>query len=224
MSWTILSRMELQEWSKISRTTSTRLDNSKTSSSKSQQELNRELSLEIRLRDLSNLSTSQANSSMKESSLNRQERNLWASHQQVAWRRKIWRPQEVVEVVLHQLLLPLVIITNMEVLEAKILTEWDTTMLSNMELRVSMIHTQRQIASQLMLKFQRRRKRKTTQLSMIIVAQIQVTLMLTVMTQKFKEKRRRNKREKQRKRLKKRRLRLNYLKHKVKLLSHLKAY
>ena len=134
------------------------------------------------------------------------------------------RPLEVVEVVLHQLLLPLVIIANMEVLEAKILTEWDTTMLSNMELRVSMIHTQRQIASQLILKLLKRRRRKTTQLNMIIVAQIQVTRMLTVMIQKFKEKRRRNKRRKQRKRLKKRRLRLNNLKHKVKLFNHPKAY
>jgi predicted NodU family carbamoyl transferase len=161
---------------------------------------------------------------MKENSLNRQERNLWAFHQQEAWRRKILRLLEVVEVVLHQLLLPLVIIANMEVLEAKILTEWDTTMLSNMELRVSMIHTQRQIASQLILKLLKRRRRKTTQLNMIIVAQIQVTRMLTVMIQKFKEKRRRNKRRKQRKRLKKRRLRLNNLKHKVKLFNHPKAY
>jgi len=108
---------------------------------------------------------------------------------------------EAVEVVLHQLLLPPVIIANMEVLEAKILTEWDTTMLSNTELKVSMIHTQRQIASQPILKLLKRKRRRKTLPNMIIAAQIQVTLMLTVMIQKFKEKRRKSKRKKQRKRL-----------------------
>jgi len=108
--------------------------------------------------------------------------------------------QEAVEVVLHQLLLPLVIIVNMEVLEAKILTEWDTTMQSNTELKVSMIHTQRQIAFQPILKLLKRKRRKTLP-NMIIAAQIQVTLMLIVMIQKFKEKRRKSKRKKQRKRL-----------------------
>ena len=170
-----------------------------------------------------NLSTSQASSSMKESSLNRQERNSWVFHQQVAWPRRTWLLQEAVEVFLHQLLLPLVIIANMEVLEAKILTEWDTTMPSNTELRVSMIHIQRQIASQPIHKLLKRRRRKTLP-NMIIAAQIQVTLMLIVMIQKLKEKRRKIKRRKQRKRLKKRRLRLNNLKHKVRLLSHPKAY
>jgi hypothetical protein len=138
---------------------------------------------------------------MKESLLNRQERNLWASHQQVAWGLRTLHLQVAVEVVLHQLLLPLVIIANMEVLEAKILTEWDTTMPSNTELKVSMIRIQRQIVFQPILKLLKRRRRRKTQPNMIIAAQIQVTLMLTVMIQKFKEKRRKSKRKKQRKRL-----------------------
>lgn len=206
--------MELPEWFKTSRTTSTRLDNSKTSSSKSQQELNRELNLEIRPKGLLILSTSRASSSTKESSPNKQERSSWEFLQQEAWHRRTWRLQ-VVEVVPHQLLLPLEITVNMEVLEAKIFLEWDTTMPTNTELKVFMIHTQRQRASQPVLKLLKRRRRRK-QLSMIIAAQIQVTLMLTAMIQMLKEKRRRSKRKRQRKKLLKRRLRFHNLKHKVK--------
>ena len=199
MSWTTLLRMELQELFRISRMTSTKLDSSKTSNLKRLMESNRELNSEIKQRDLLILSMNQENFNMRENLPNRQERSLWVSNLQVAclMKVKITKAEEVLQnLLLHLLEIETV---NMVVLVAKILRDLDTIILSNLETRESMIHTQRQRVSQPILQLSRKRKRRILQ--SMIVAQNPVTLMQTVMIQKFREKRRRSKRRRQRRRL-----------------------
>ena len=198
MSWTTLLRMELQELFRISRMTSTKLDSSKTSNLKRLMESNRELNSEIKQRDLLILSMNQANFNMRENLPNRQEKSLWVSNLQVACLMKVKITQA--EEVLQNLLLHLLEITvNMVVLVAKILRDSGTIILSNLEIRESMIHTQRQRVSQPILQQSRKKRRRILQ--SMIVAQNPVTLMQTVTIQKFREKRRRSKRRRLRRRL-----------------------